>query len=161
MPSFKLLILLFATALVASFAWEMAQAPWFANLAGMPFLAHAPVCLAASVGDVVLLAATYAVAALFARDAQWIFRPRAGSVAVWLALGLAVTAAIERSALASGRWRYSASMPTVAGVGLLPLAQWTVVPLLLVAIALYTTRRVRRRATPPLLAGSECRKPKR
>lgn len=35
----------------------------------------------------------------------------------------------------AGRWQYSVSMPTVAGVGLAPLAQWIVVPLLLVAVS--------------------------
>ena len=137
------LAILVAVAFLANFAWEMTQVPFFANMAGRPLLAHAPTCLAASIGDLLLLAVAYAVTALLVRDAHWIFRPRLASVAAWIALGLAATVAIERSAVASGRWRYSASMPTIAGVGLLPLVQWIVVPLLLVAVARAASSRVK------------------
>ncbi len=39
----------------------------------------------------------------------------------WIALGLAATAALERSALPSGRRHDAASMPVVASVGLIQL----------------------------------------
>lgn len=54
---------------------------------------------------------------------------------VYTGAGLAVTIAIERFALAADRWRCAAAMPAIGGIGLAPLLQWIVVPLLIVALA--------------------------
>lgn len=48
---------------------------------------------------------------------------------------LIVTIAVERWALAVGRWRYAATMATIAGIGLSPLLQWIAIPLLILAAA--------------------------
>ena len=131
----SVLALLVNTAFITNFAWEMTQAPFFANIADERFLSHALMCLAATLGDLLILAVTYSGVALLVRDPGWIGRPRAGRLAAWIVLGLAATVVLERNALASGRWQYSASMPVVAGVGLVPLAQWIIIPLLIVAVA--------------------------
>jgi hypothetical protein len=56
-------------------------------------------------------------------------------VILFLFLGIASTVAIERWATATARWRYTSAMPTIGGVGIAPLLQWTIIPLVIVAIA--------------------------
>ena len=113
----------------AHFLWELSQAGFFSNMAGMPFARHALVCLAASLGDLLIAAAAYALAALVFRRPAWALRPGWWApAALWLAAGLAVTVLIERWAVATGRWAYGPAMPTLLGVGLLPVLQWIIVP---------------------------------
>lgn len=86
--------------------------------------------LRASLGDALL---TVAVAVPAARAGR-----RSPAV---LAAGLAGGAlGIERHALARGRWAYRPTMPTVGGVGLVPLVQLPLLGLIAAALA-------RRRAT--------------
>jgi hypothetical protein len=53
---------------------------------------------------------------------------RRGGIIAW-PLGLAYTAWSEwRNVYLLGSWQYADSMPTLAGIGLLPLLQWTLIP---------------------------------
>jgi hypothetical protein len=135
------LLALTMLALVLEFAWEMAQVPFFANLAAKPLAQHVGTCLIAAVGDVLIAAVTYAAVAAAARRLDWIFENRSWMHTVaWMALGVTFTIVFERLALAGGRWTYSGLMPTVAGVGIVPLAQWVVVPAAIVVIAPFLGR---------------------
>ena len=110
------------------FVWEMWQSRFFASMADMPPLRHALVCLLASLGDLLIAAVAYAATVLLLRR-SWPLRARwQGPAALWMAISIAFGVAIERWALASGRWTYAESMPTLLGVGLLPLIQWIIVP---------------------------------
>ena len=127
-----------ALALVAftlHFAWEMAHAKWFATMSELPFWTATAWCARAALWDVLISAGAYLAAALASRNARWVRKPCPLPIAVYLVLGLAVTVAIERSALAAGRWRYAPDMPTIAGIGLSPLLQWIVLPLLIIVVA--------------------------
>ena len=122
---------------VTHFLWEVSQAPFFSNAAGMGFTRHALVCLAASLGDVLITAAAYGFAALLFRRPTWALRPGwQGPAGVWLATGVVMTVLIERGAVAFGWWEYEAAMPTVFGIGMLPVLQWVIVP----AVSLATVR---------------------
>lgn len=117
------------------FVWEMGHARWFATMNELPFWTATAWCARAALWDVAISAAAYLAAALAARNARWIGKPSPLPIAVYLVLGLAITVVVERSALATGRWRYASDMPTIAGIGLSPILQWIVVPLLIVAAA--------------------------
>ncbi len=110
------------------FIWEMWQSRFFANMADMPLLRHSLVCLLASLGDLLIAAVAYAATALLLRR-SWPLRPGwLGPAALWMTISIAFGVVIERWALASARWTYAESMPTLLGVGLLPLIQWIIVP---------------------------------
>jgi hypothetical protein len=128
-----LALVLFAYAL--HFAWEMAHAKWFATMSELPFWTATAWCARAALWDVAISAAAYLAVALAARNGRWVAKASPLPIGVYFVLGLAVTVAIERSALATGRWRYAPDMPTIAGIGLSPLLQWIVVPLLIIAVA--------------------------
>ena len=82
-------------------------------MADMPLLRHSLVCLLASLGDLLIAAIAYAATILLLRR-PWPLRPRwQGPAALWMTISIAFAVAIERWALASGRWTYAESMPTL------------------------------------------------
>jgi hypothetical protein len=117
------------------YAWEMAQGPLFTNFASQDLLDHALPCLLAAVGDLVLASIAFTVTAAMFRSWRWPTLPRwPVGATVWVAFGLLATVLIERLALRVGQWQYTTDMPTVLGVGISPLLQWTVIPIILVPI---------------------------
>ena len=83
-------------------------------------------------GDVLIAGASLAASLLLFGCAGW---PRTRFLQVAAAaatFGLGITVLVERLATAWGLWTYSALMPVLPGlgIGLAPLAQWVVVPLL-------------------------------
>ena len=120
---------------VLNYTWEMAQVPFFSSMASAPLREHALRCLGSAAGDVLLGGFAYFLASLTARSFSWPGSARwVLPTSAWILFGLAVTVVIERVAVANGRWTYGEAMPTIFGVGLLPLFQWLVVPLITLAI---------------------------
>lgn len=122
------------------FGWEMAHGSLFATMDQMPFWQATAWCARAAGWDVVISAAAYVAAALAARRVLWIQQRVWWPYAIYFAVGLAVTIAMERWAIAVGRWQYREAMPTIAGIGLSPLLQWIIVPAVLVLVIRRATR---------------------
>lgn len=126
-------VVLFFVAL--HFGWEMAQSRWFSSMDGLPFWKATSLCARATLGDLTITAISFAFAAAAGRSVQWPANRRYGFPAVIFVLtGLLITAGYEMFALSSGRWQYSEEMPVVGGVGLLPLLQWLLIPLVELAV---------------------------
>lgn len=120
---------------VLNFGWEMAQGGAFVGMSAMPFWAATLRCFRAALGDLAITSVAFGVAALLARDSRWVGSRRPLiPFFVYLAVGLAVTVALEKYAVATGRWGYEPRMPLVMGVGLLPIAQWILVPAIVFAV---------------------------
>lgn len=126
---------------VLHFAWEMAQSPFFQPFAGN-WLTGTGRCLGAAVGDLAIATVAYLpVAALFGLD--WpIRRYPVRPALLWTGISLLITVTLEYWFLRQGRWSYRDVMPTVFGIGLLPMLQWVVVPLLSLRALRYILRRV-------------------
>lgn len=117
------------------YAWEMGQAPWFEEFAGTPWGEHALPCLRAAAGDLLIATAAFALTAALFRRWSWPIQPGWRRPAlVWIGTGLVATVVFEHWAVLAGRWTYTASMPTIAGIGVLPLLQWIVVPVVTLAL---------------------------
>jgi hypothetical protein len=122
-------------ALVLHGLWEAAQLPLYTlredtdRRRVLFYLSH---CIAGDISIAVTL--FLSVAALF-RDSVWpVHRPWRGG-AVMIVLGLAYTVFSEwYNVYRAGAWSYAASMPLVAGIGLAPLMQWIVVPILMIIV---------------------------
>ncbi|WP_350560735.1 hypothetical protein [Psychrobacter sp. CAL346-MNA-CIBAN-0220] len=95
-------------------------------------------CTRATVGDVNIALGAYALVALFVKDWFWITQPwRLPTLSVYLSVGLIMTIIFEYWATGAGqRWNYSNLMPEIPflGIGTLPLAQWVVVPMVLIYV---------------------------
>lgn len=128
-PELDLMILAFPMHL----AWEFLQAPLFRTMQDASHMDGIRICLQAALGDMAIVLAAFWAASVLAGTREWVARPRRPTVAVWLAVGLVATMAIEfYSTEVAGRWTYGESMPRLPliGTGLAPVVQWIVVPLL-------------------------------
>lgn len=139
----RLFAVLFA-AYALHFTWEMGQGSLFAPMDRLPFWTAAAWCARAAGWDVVISSAAYCAAALVARRLRWVQQRAWWLFAIYFAVGLIVTIAIERWAISIGRWQYREAMPTIAGIGLLPLLQWVVIPAALVFIVRRVMREMHR-----------------
>lgn len=120
--------------LILHFGWEMLQHPAFMPFADSTW-AETVRCFRAALGDVVIASGAYAATALAFRRPAWPILPRwIAPATTWIVLGEIVTIAVERWALRLGRWEYGEGMPLVFGIGLLPLLQWLVVPVLTLVV---------------------------
>ncbi|HYS52210.1 MAG TPA: hypothetical protein VER58_00430 [Thermoanaerobaculia bacterium] len=112
-----------------NFVWEMAQGKWFASMQGLAFWQATLLCFRATIGDLVITAAALAAAAAFVKDVIWPVGQRVVvATTVFIALGLTISITYELFALSAGKWHYGDRMPTVFGLGLFPLLQWVVLP---------------------------------
>jgi hypothetical protein len=122
-------------------AWETAQLPLYTIWAEASAGSIAFAVLHCTLGDVMIGAASLALALLAGREgpiAHWYWRR---IVALLLVLGPGYTAFSEALNTTLLRWTYSDLMPTlkIAGIeiGLSPLLQWLLLP----PLALYLARR--------------------
>lgn len=124
---------------LVAFAWEMFQMPFY-NMSGMTAWQVTKSCALASVGDAGIMVASAWTADRVTRGGLWAAPLRASPLVIYLAIGIAVTIAVERIALRSEwGWQYSDFMPTVLSVGMVPIAMWVVVPF----VSLYLASRLR------------------
>ena len=132
-PEIPLALLSFAF----HFVWEFLQVPTFEGMATRPHWEGIKVCTFATVGDVGLALVAFWVTAGVFRSRQWIAHPRPSQIALFVAVGIALTVGLEFYYVeVTGRWAYSELMPRVPplGTGLAPLLQWVVIPLLVASL---------------------------
>ena len=131
--------------------WEMAQMPAYKEMVGRPVLQTAVRCTPATLGDVVITFWIYAIGALAARDLSWGVQPGWNVYLVAALLGAMHAVWIEKAAIASGRWSYTETMPTIPllGVGLWPFLQLVLLtPLTLWLSSRYALRKSNRGTQP-------------
>ena len=124
-------------ALLLNFPWETLQAPLFVGMGEAPFSEAIRNCLQATLGDAVIMLLAYWMVSVAIRNRRWVLAPRAAHLIGFIVMGVSITAVIEWLATRGhwiGSWTYSRAMPVLPGVGigLAPLLQWVVVPLLVV-----------------------------
>lgn len=127
---------LFFVAVAINLLWEMAQMGLFASTGS--WIRDSAGCVRASLGDGGMVLVIFAVGALVFRRLDWFRRPGVAGYAVMLTLGLILAAVFEVTALRSGRWAYSASMPRLplpADLGLLPMLQMMILPPVIFKVA--------------------------
>lgn len=117
-------------------SWEFLQDPLYAGLATSPHAEVRAACVRAAAGDVGITLAAFYTAAFIARSRLWFVGPNIAAVAAWFLAGIFITIVFERHAIANGAWRYAPSMPIVPmlRVGLAPLAQWILIPTILLVL---------------------------
>ncbi len=124
-----------ATVTLGNLVWEVAQLPlytiWRTGTAGE----NAFAVVHCTVGDVVLASSILAVALLVAGNRDWPVRNFWPVTILTVLLGTGFTIILEwLNVVVWKSWAYSSLMPVLPvlgfGVGLSPLLQWIVVPLL-------------------------------
>ena len=88
-------------------------------------------------GDAGITLVSYAAASVIGTR-QWLRQPRATTTGIYLGLGVLITILFEFvNVQVLHRWSYGVAMPIVAGIGLLPIVQWLVLP----PLVLWSARR--------------------
>lgn len=125
------------------YVWEFLQVPFFE---GMPEVSHwegIRTCSQATLGDAWILLLAYWTAAVIERSRYWLEKPSTRAWLIFIGTGLVITVLLEWLATEVwDRWTYAPEMPVVPfiGTGLLPLAQWLLIP----PLALWLARTLRR-----------------
>lgn len=132
---------------VLNLAWELVQLPLYSLGPYEQWPASGYAVLHCTVGDAGIAFASYVVAAALTRNGDWpLHRPVAGAV-VAIAVAIAYTIWAEwRNVYVLHSWAYGPGMPTIAGIGVAPLSQWVVLPV--VALWLMRLGAVRRAGDP-------------
>lgn len=127
-------------ALLLNFPWEMLQAPLFADMRSSPHATATMACLQATLGDLVIMLSAHGVVAIRTRDRRWMVAASGVQLMLFVGVGMSITVLIEWLAtrgLWISHWTYAATMPLLpgTGIGLLPMLQWLLLPLLTVWFA--------------------------
>lgn len=127
-------------ALLLNFSWEILQASLYAGMVEAPRFQMAKGCLQATVGDMAIMLFAYEFVAIGVRSRRWILAASRWQPVLFVAVGVSITAAIEWLATRGrwvARWNYLPEMPLLpgTGIGLSPLVQWVVLPLLTIWFA--------------------------
>ena len=123
-------------AILLNLPWEFLQVPFFRQMPSSEHWEGVKACTRATFGDaVIMLIAYWGVAVRGGR--HWLLHSGTLQLAAFITIGLVITIAIEKLAVAGfwiDNWTYSAHMVIVPGleVGLTPLLQWIVLPPLVI-----------------------------
>ena len=122
-------------ALLLNLPWEIMQAPLFAGMADAPFTDAVQGCARGTAGDAVIMLLAYWTVSAIAGSRHWILDPSNQQLSLLVIIGVVATTAIESFAIRGywvHDWTYAPAMPVVPviGVGITPLIQWTILPLL-------------------------------
>ena len=125
-------------AFLLNWIWEATHAAAYVESTG-PFLHRLRHCLPMAGTDALWTLALWGVAT----GVCWRTDGRAPRLATLAVLGAVTAIVVEWAALAEGRWTYNALMPIVpvVNVGLWPVAQMTVLPVVTVVLAGASRRR--------------------
>jgi hypothetical protein len=131
LPEFHVFLFSF----LLNFPWEILQAPFYAGMTTAPHWPASLVCVRAALGDAALTTIAFWVVALVS-GRYWITSPLRGQGIAFVAATIAAYVAMEKAALATGRWAYNGAMVIVplVDVGLNPVAQAAILALLTIWI---------------------------
>lgn len=136
MPAYSL-INVFIVAVLLNYLWELAQAPLYVGMADYDtgVFWH---CFVASLGDGIMVLLIVVAGWIILRKPDWFERRGISGYVVILSTGLLLALLVEWAGLhLLGRWQYTDRMPLfpVLGVGIVPILQMLVLPLLIFRIA--------------------------
>ena len=120
LPEFNVVVF----SLLLNFPWEILQGPLYAGMTKAAHWHASLICARATLGDTVVTTAAYWVMALIS-GRNWIASPTRPQAIAFVAVNIATSVAMEKLAIATGRWAYGTEMPIVPliDVGLSPVAQ--------------------------------------
>lgn len=113
--------------------WEFLQSPLYADFdRGLFYLFWTRVHC--TVGDVLILIGSFWLTSLVFRSKNWIYKNEKAPKLCFILLGICYTAFSEwMNTTVRGGWEYADNMPVILWMGLTPLLQWIIIPLLVMS----------------------------
>lgn len=146
---FKKLVSIFTTAVILNFSWEMLQMPFFNEMSFTDWQDWL-LCFKASISDAGLVLSILFIGRVLFKDWEWHQNLDILKLGYLILFGFVIAVYFEVDALNTARWSYSKLMPTLPliGVGLVPVIQMLILPVLSFKIGLnilsfYKTRKSR------------------
>jgi hypothetical protein len=115
--------------------WEIGQLPFYTLWEEASAWRIALYVAHCTLGDVLIATLSYLAVALAWRQVDWP-RPRPWTGGILLvAMGFGYTVFSEwYNVYRAGAWAYAETMPRILGIGLMPLLQWLVVPVVMLVL---------------------------
>lgn len=131
----QLLWVIASVAFILNFIWEIGQMPWYVTNPNL--WRHLPMCLLATIGDVLIILCLYGLIGLIQMDLWWIKELTIYNLTILVMAGGLTAIGIEQLALATNQWQYAPTMPLLPllNVGLLPFLQLILLPPITILIA--------------------------
>lgn len=107
-------------ALILNAIWEFSHYSLYIDLSGIPKDSH---LIIASFTDMLIIQGILAIISLKNKNFKWIKSPSKLDYLLIVSIGLVVAIFIELINLNVGRWKYTAAMPIIFGIGVSPLIQ--------------------------------------
>jgi hypothetical protein len=116
---------------LVNFPWEWAHSVLYRGVPGFTWREHLVCCGLAALADGVGIGVIFGIGAIAFRDPHWTEHPAPARLGLVALLGLIGAVLTERLALSLGWWGYGPTMPRVpgTGLGLTPLVQFVLLPL--------------------------------
>ena len=135
----RFIVLVSVLAFLLNFAWELSHCPLFKGC-GFDY-AHVTFLALASLADAILAALLYLSFALVYQNGIWAYSLTARRCFWVMVVGGTGAVVSEMAHLAAGNWAYTASMPLILGigVGITPVLQFTVLPVLIYSLSAHFT----------------------
>ena len=134
-----------AVGFILNFAWEVIQIPLYK---GSSFTtSHIAFCALGSLADVIMVLLLYLMFAFIFKNAFWITNVRWQRILLLMLTGTIGAILSEMRHLSLGSWAYADSMPIipVVKVGISPVLQFMLLPLLTYCISVYFALVMKRR----------------
>ena len=137
----KFFFIMIALAFLFNLAWELLQLPLYKNSAYD--VEHIAFCALASLADVLMVLLLYFGFAFIFKDAFWIQDLQFKRVLLLIILGGVGAVLFEMRHLLLGSWAYDKSMPILpfVSVGITPVVQFMILPVLIYFISLRFIRK--------------------
>ena len=122
-------------AFLLSFSWEVLQTPFYDDATNdvnvvVWYRVHC------ALGDIGILLGSMALGSGIRRSIRWVLSPSRQDLLLVTSFGVAYTIFSEYvNVRIIERWSYSPLMPTAAGIGLVPIAQWLLLPAVILKLA--------------------------
>lgn len=122
-------------AVVLNSLWELAQLPLYGQWNDPDRGRIAAYLVHCVLGDVLISTTIYVLTAVAFRELRWPERRPWSAGVLAVALGLAFTVVSEwYNVYVLGSWFYAPRMPTLGGIGVAPMLQWIIVPVLMILL---------------------------
>ncbi len=115
---------IFIASATLNLVWEVAHSPLYETALAMPIQQYSPMILTMSTKDGLWITLFYGISALLFKNIN-ILKNR-GQLTAFITMALLFSFLDEKISLTLGRWEYTASMPTLLGVGVTPLLELAV-----------------------------------
>jgi len=127
-PEYRIVIMALPLLLV----WEILQSPFYTDTFTATWRQLLYNRIHCAIGDGMILLGAFWFAALF-WGRTWIARKELLPVVVFIAVAVTYTIVSEyRNVHVAQNWAYNEWMPTIRGIGVIPVVQWIVIPSVIV-----------------------------